>query len=123
MIGPHEGKELELMLLGEKPMAIFHDYVPDSGEIEEYIVPEKAFAPYVMQGRFVRFEREFLSLKNGSLIRYVCFTQPSETWRAEFFLWLKSEFYSAHIKHDVSHDILVGKLLGYSDEDISDFTG
>jgi hypothetical protein len=39
MIGPHEGKELELMLAGKKHLAAFGD-----------IIPEKKFPPYVENG-------------------------------------------------------------------------
>lgn len=28
-LGPHEGRELELLLSGEKPIALFYEEVPD----------------------------------------------------------------------------------------------
>lgn len=41
MIGPHEEQELELMLEGKKPLAVFCDYIPDNKKISEKIIPEK----------------------------------------------------------------------------------
>lgn len=58
MIGPHEGKELELMLQGIKRLAMFHDIVPAKGGISEEIIPERAFARYIEQGEIIRFSRD-----------------------------------------------------------------
>jgi len=44
-IGPHEGRELGLMLAGEKPLAMFSDIVPSS-----YEWPDALFEPYVSSG-------------------------------------------------------------------------
>ena len=54
--GPHEGRELELMLAGAKPLAMFNDDLPEGME-----PPEIAFDPYVAEGRFVKAEN-FLPL-------------------------------------------------------------
>lgn len=45
MIGPHEGRELELMLVGQKCLAAFGDIVPENGIIAEHIIPEKNLNP------------------------------------------------------------------------------
>lgn len=50
-IGPHEGRELALMLAGKKPLAMFNDDWPTDWE-----PPEIAFDPYVAEGRFVKNE-------------------------------------------------------------------
>src|SRR3546814_12082269 len=50
-VGPHEGRELELMLAGGKPLAMFGDGV---GSTHEF--PEIDFAPFVAEGTFVRRE-------------------------------------------------------------------
>ncbi len=123
MIGPHEGTELAMMLAGEKPLAMFHDSLPDSGDIPEYIIPEKAFAPHVASGTIKRISKDVLNCKNGQTIRYVCFAVRGQEWRAEFLLWLKEENLSARLKHNPSHDEIIGKLLGYTDEDILYFLG
>lgn len=121
MIGPHEGKELELMLAGEKSLAMFHDLVPAGGEIAEGVIPERAFAPHVAAGAIKRFAVDITNAKNGDVIRYVCFTLPGQEWRAEFLLWMNQEFYAGRLNHSPAHDELIGKLLGYGAADIQDF--
>lgn len=121
MIGPHEGKELALMLAGEKSLAMFHDVIPEHGDIAEEIIPEQAFAPHVAAGQIKRFSKDIESARKGGVIRYVCFTLPNEEWRAEYILWFKSEFFSGRLDHDPAHDEIIGKLLSYTDEDIREF--
>lgn len=121
MIGPHEGKELELMLAGKKKLAIFHDALIDDRNIPEDIIPEKAFAPYVAKGAIKRLSQDTPVVKSGSIIHYVCFTLPGEEWRAEFFIWLKSKTLKGEIPNDHAHDVVIGKLLGYKDSDIEDY--
>lgn len=50
-VGPHELRELELMLAGTKPAAMF-------GEAVQFrdIIPEDDFAPYVASGRTLKRE-------------------------------------------------------------------
>lgn len=109
------------MLAGEKKLAVFHDIVPEGGFISEEIIPEAAFAPYVANGAFKRFTRDIPNERSSGVLRFVCFTLPGEGWRAEFFLWLKREFFACRLEHSLAHDELIGKLLGYADEDIRDF--
>ena len=89
MIGPHEKRELELMLKGEKPMAAFSDIIPTNGKISEDIIPENKFAPYVATGKIQRHCKEFESGQN--MIRTVCFTLPSELWRAQSYCFLRKK--------------------------------
>lgn len=121
MIGPHEGRELELMLAGEKPAAMFCDYIPDDGNISEDIIPEKAFQDYVKTGTFIRTEKEFTNRLNDGKVRYVCFTQPSEQWRSDCILWLQQGAYDGTRPETKETPIFIGRLLGYSEEDIQDF--
>ena len=121
MIGPHEGKELELMLMGDKKLAIFHDAVPSEGQISEEIIPENAFAAHVQAGTIKRFSKDIYNTKSGNLIRYVCFTLPNEEWRASFILWLKEERLVGRVLHDPAHDAIIGRLLGYDEQDIEEF--
>lgn len=120
MIGPHEGRELELMLSGHKFLAAFTDIIPDDGVIDEDIIPEQKFAPYVASGRFIRTHKEF---KNtiGDIIRIVCFTTPDQVWRAESYMFIREKIHQKRIPYDDVLDIVFGQLLGYSDTDISDF--
>ena len=45
-VGPHEGKELDLMLAGTKPLALFSDAVEGASSF-----PEADFVPHVAAGR------------------------------------------------------------------------
>ncbi|HNQ91996.1 MAG TPA: hypothetical protein PKI93_03585 [Alphaproteobacteria bacterium] len=65
MIGPHEGKELELMLASKKHLAIFHDIAPKNGTIAEKIIPDRAFAPHVQAGQIIRRQKEFIHPRTG----------------------------------------------------------
>lgn len=121
MIGPHQGKELELMLTGEKHLAVFHDVIPDDHDISEEIIPEQAFAPYVQQGKIKRFSSEIYLEKYKKTVRYVCFALPGEEWRAQFFLWQAGKRSRGEIPADDACDIIAGRLLGYSETDIQHF--
>jgi hypothetical protein len=121
MIGPHEGKELELMLAGEKPLAAFGDIIPPDGEISEEIIPEQKFAPYVKAGAIKRFAADISYKNSKEMVRVICFTLPGEEWRAQFMIWYKAAFYSDRIPYDPSQEYIIGELLGYSTEDIAHF--
>ena len=86
MIGPHEGKELELMLSGEKHLALFSDILTANG-ISEEIIPENAFAPYVASGKITRSQNDLVIQSSNDIIRIVCFTTPGNLWRANFVFW------------------------------------
>lgn len=121
MIGPHEQKELDLMLAGEKSLAVFHDLLVEGAEISEEIIPEKLFAPYVAKNQIKRFEKIITNKRNGDKIKFVSFTLPGEEWRAHFYLWIEEGIFSKELQYNPAHDELIGKLLGYSDADIKDF--
>jgi hypothetical protein len=57
----HTDRELEFMLERGKPLAHFSDAYPS--EPDEQIVPELAFAPHVLDGKFVK--REFVEQLSG----------------------------------------------------------
>jgi hypothetical protein len=120
MIGPHEGKELELMLAGEKEFALFFDIVKPSYQIPESVIPEQSFAPHVKANTIVRITRDLVT-KDKKAIRYVCFTLPDNEWRAYTFLWAKQEILSGNRPADDAYEYLVGRLLGYEEVDIKDF--
>ena len=44
-----------------------------------------------------------------------------QEWRAQFYLWIEESVFSKELKYNPAHDEIVGKLLGYSNEDIRDF--
>ena len=115
-VGPHEGRELELMLAGKKPLASFGDFVGS-----DYEVPEADFAPYVADGTFVR--REVVYPSQGPLApgRYVYFARAGEEWRIEAIhriherLFVHGESTSPDIEREI------GRLLGYAEADIEQY--
>lgn len=121
MIGPHEGKELDLMLAGKKPLAAFGDIIPEDGIIAEEIIPEIAFAPYVEQGRILRFSQDTPSIKESEVMRHVCFTLPDQEWRARTYLWLREQSWTGNMPNDTHCDVIIGRLLGYDEESIQQF--
>jgi hypothetical protein len=116
---PHEGKELDLMLAGKKPLATFIAEV--DAEIPEKYIPEKAFYPYVQSGKIKRFSEDYYPLKIERHVRYVCFTLLGEEWRAEFFLWFARQRYGVGISYDPSHEYIIGRLLGYSNDEMGKY--
>ena len=122
MIGPHQGKELELMLAGEKSLAVFHDQVfaPDP-QISEDIIPEAAFAPYVQKGEITRYAEDVYFDIRQANIRYVCFTLRGQEWRAKFYLWYINGLASGSILPSPEHEKIIGALFDYSNDDINDF--
>ncbi len=109
---PHEGRELELMLEGDKKAALFADFVGRDGTVSEDIIPEDMFAPHVAAGRIRRFSTDRPMAGINRTYRTVIFTLPSETWRANALMWL-------HGFHDDNAHIMTGRLLGYSEEDLA----
>lgn len=110
MIGPHEGKELDLMLAGKKHLAVFY----------EDNIPEDTFSSHVNNGSLLRFEETFVTPEGGT-IRYVCFTTPGEAWRANAFFWSKREIFSGERPFDDAYEYFIGRLLGYEESDIVHF--
>lgn len=121
LIGPHVGRELELMLAGEKKLAYFSDVVPENGGILEEIIPENAFAPHVAAGDIIRFAKDETCAKTSHLVRSVCFTLPGEEWRAAFAFWLQEERANGIYRGDNSDDVVFGRVLGYSLQEIHAF--
>src|ERR1700739_185723 len=109
MIGPHQGKELELMLAGKKHLAYFGDAIPlDGSPIHEDIIPEQLFAPYVANGTIKRFEQQIMwALKNHPL-HQVCFTTPGHEWRAELCFCLHKALFVHNMPVDAAFEFIVG---------------
>lgn len=115
-IGPHEGKELDLMLAGEKPLAMFSDIV-GSG----YRWPDAAFEPYVLSGTLIKQEFFENTPDEKYVARYLYYALPSETWRIK-----EAHNLNLQALNDIGGDSIsickyIGYLLGYKKEDIEVF--
>ncbi len=116
MIGPHNGKELELMLAGKKRFARF--------SAEAGLSPEEAgdagFEPHVAAGRIKKFVH---ASQTGPAVetRYYCL--PGEEWRVKLDLLVSRDQHTERMKDFAWEDLvrMDGWLLGYEAEDIEDF--
>ena len=113
-IGPHNDRELELMLAGTKPMAMFSDAV----HVSDYF-PEADFAPHVKAGRIIRVEE--IIPKEPYDMRYLFYALPGEEWRIEEALVMCRNLCAGTVKDHDADSARMGELLGYSAQDIDHF--
>ena len=115
-VGPHNGRELELMLQGDKPMALFG--AEPGMDAED--VGDTGFAPFVEEGRILKFTQ--IDPKTSVEDRRYCL--PTEEWRCKLSLLISrmcrsGEAFDIFTSNDLAR--LEGTLLGYSKEDIEAF--
>ena len=113
-IGPHEGRELEMMLAGEKPLAMFSDVVPPSFDWDE-----DQFQLYVDQGRLLKHEQTLqYSTPSKHQQRFVYFALPNERWRIDRMSEINQHL--SDVAHATNQQIEaeIGQLLGYSEREI-----
>jgi hypothetical protein len=115
-IGPHEGRELDLMLTGEKPLAMFCDVVPSP-----YEWPDAAFEPHVMSGRFVKMDIITNTPDGKYQVRYLYFALPQEAWRIETAHALALKHFETWCPEATEACVRLGRLLGYREDDIQTF--
>ncbi len=120
MIGPHQGKELDLMLSGKKHLAAFSEEIIEGKTIPEDIIPEAAFKPY-LPIPFVRKSKDIFFPRTKTFIRYVCFVEHQQTWRADAYFWIIERYKNHDPSFDVASETMIGRLLGYTEEDIKDY--
>lgn len=116
----HTDRELELMLEGKKPLAMFYEdisFLPD----EEFI-PENKFAPYVENGQIVRRETVIKGPFSHELgrevqIKYVLFALKEEEWRINAMLLLKEQ-HEKTLEWNETCERVESSLLGYTEEEI-----
>jgi hypothetical protein len=120
-IGPHEDRELELMLAGRKPLAMFTEVV----SIESDVFPEADFEPYVRSGRIIK--REVFEQMDGPptgpkqvVLRRVLYALPEEKWRIDAIL-LACRVEASLQRWDEGVERIIGLLLGYEDHQIDAF--
>ena len=113
----HAGRELELMLAGRKPLALFYDDADDPlGAI-----PEAAFEPHVASGAFVRGEL-LLELADPELgrpgrVRYVLYALAAEQWRVPAAILAIRTRMKVNAIADEGLERLLCALLGYGDDE------
>lgn len=114
LIGPHEGRELELMLKGEKPAAMFYDVEPYT----DGLIPEKDFQPYVEIGKLIKKESQHIF--RGMHVKHIYYSLPNYVSHIERLIELAKYQYDptriSTLPEELERE--TGKLLGYSDEAI-----
>jgi len=115
-IGPHEGRELELMLAQKKPLAMFSEIVPSS-----YEWPDQKFEPYVVSGKLVKKEFLVETPDGRHQVRYLFFALPNEAWRIDEAYALSRMHFKSWSKEAEEACVRLGRLLGYTEEDIRIF--
>src|SRR3546814_9143117 len=116
-VGPHEGRELELMLAGEKPLAMFGDAVGSA-----YEIPEIDFAPFVADGTFVRREEVYRPGGTGVPGRFVYFARAGEEWRIETMHRINQSLFVHKESMSLETEREIDRLLGYADTKLDHYT-
>jgi hypothetical protein len=115
-VGPHNGRELELMLQGDKPMALF---AAEPGMDAEDI-GDAGFETFVEEGRILKFAH----INPETFVEERRYCLPTEEWRCKLSLLISRMCRSGDaFEVFTSNDLvrLEGALLGYSKEDIEVF--
>lgn len=111
--GSHNGRELQLMLSGSKPMASFvaEDVVPAD------LVGDAEFAPFVESGQIIK--HVYRNSEFGFEMRSYCL--PTEEWRGKLHNLIYQLTWERKIDgvfNREDRERIEGFLLGYSKEDI-----
>ncbi len=115
----HTGCELELMLAGTKPLAVF--YAAAQELPWEELIPEEAFRQHVCEGRLLRFEYEIESVAPSGVplvLKYVMYALPGEEWRAQLMAVLVRAVHAGGGWNE-SCERVEGTLLGYTEAEIN----
>ncbi|HEY4141524.1 MAG TPA: hypothetical protein VGM57_08930 [Pseudolabrys sp.] len=121
-IGPHEDRELELMVAGLKSLSMFVEAVPPDGG--PYF-PEQEFDALVSEGRLIK--RELIEAwrdhaKNCDLeTRRVLYALPREEWRLNAMLLVQEVYRSLAPGWRPDLERIIGRLLGYDRKDVEFF--
>ncbi len=113
-IGPHEGRELELLLAGTKPLAIMHSE-PTTG----FMADLEPFIPHVAAGTLIQVD---VPSEDGHIIRHY-FCRPTEEWRIKVLEVMQAIMEMPDKGGFTEADLhrLDGTLLGYTKADIEAF--
>lgn len=116
-VGPHEERELELMLAGKKPLAMFNDDLPPGME-----PPEVTFDPHVRAGRFIKRELVVSGVAGFPAgFRYYFFALPGEEWRIDRMIEINRGLFEGKVRTTPELETEIGRLLGYDEADIQVF--
>ena len=113
----HTGRELELMLAGRKPLAMFYALTHELPCKE--LIPEEAFRPHVEAGLL---SREDLDLETTApdgapvVVRYVFYATLGQEWRMHVMSVLRRAV-NAGCGWNETCERIEGTLLGYTPQE------
>jgi hypothetical protein len=120
-LGPHEDRELELMLSGKKPLSYFFVEVGITREI----FPEAEFDRHVASGFLIKDERieSFISPEHGepTNARCILYATAGEAWRIPAMLAVRDIYRRMGPGWRPDLERVIGSLLGYDSEDVEAF--
>jgi hypothetical protein len=118
-LGPHEGRELELMLAGKKHLSMFSFEVG----IEREIFPERQFDLHVAEGRFVKDVRieNFILEGIENSMQSILYATAREAWRVPAMRMIQDIYYSMGPGWRPDLERVIGSLLGYDRNDVELF--
>lgn len=120
-VGPHEGRELELMIDGSKPLSMFVIESTDPGWTE---FPEKKFDEQVAAERFKKYVHiTQAEIPGGGFIeiRTVYYSLIEEEWRIRAFVFIDNLYKALGPGYRSDLERIIGGLLGYSVDDVEHF--
>lgn len=113
----HTGRELQLMLEGRKPLAMFYAF---NDELPwEELVPDEAFAPHVDAGRMSREEIDIETTTPAgapTLLKYVFYALRGQEWRIQLMGVMVRALRSGGGWNETCERVQ-GTLLGYTPEE------
>ena len=119
-LGPHEGRELELMRLGKKPLSMFLEEIAPRFKL----FPEEEFDDLVTAGKLIKkVSIKGAQIGNGNHVktRRVLYALANETWRMDAYMMTQDLYDSLRSGWHPDLDRLIGLLLGYRQIDIEQF--
>jgi hypothetical protein len=120
-LGPHEGRELELMLEGKKHLSYFYLEVG----IERSVFPEDEFDLQVAKGLLVKDVRveESVSPETGEMTswRNILYATIREAWRIPAMRMIQDIYQRVRPGWRPDLERVKGSLLGYDPQDVEMF--
>ncbi|MES2195030.1 MAG: hypothetical protein V4517_11480 [Pseudomonadota bacterium] len=119
-LGPHEDRELELMLAGKKHLSSF---ILEEG-IGREIFPEGQFDRHVAEGLFVKDVRveQYVSADGEDIrVRSILYATAGEAWRIPAMRTIQDIYHSMGPGWRPDLERVVGSLLGYDRNDVELF--
>lgn len=105
-LGPHEGQELELLLSGEKPIALFYDLLP----VE--------FLKHLEQGTLSMLSKDIQTSLPLPFSIMLIYKASSLENLNELMICIETLFTETNFEKCIELERRIGQLLGYSAQDI-----